>query len=104
MRQQSAEAEKGNALRQRLMQDKAQLEIQVASIGAELQEAKRRCVGPAAMEEDNVFAMNWRRLDQCDETSQETSRNYSYSRMMFSSFHLLPQKRGPAEGEGAGAR
>ncbi|XP_075880226.1 centrosomal protein of 112 kDa [Nelusetta ayraudi] len=42
VRQQSAEAEKGNALRQRLTQEKAQLEIQVTSIGAELQEAKRR--------------------------------------------------------------
>ncbi|KAK2833497.1 hypothetical protein Q5P01_017386 [Channa striata] len=38
----SAEVEKGNALRQKVTQEKAQLEIHVASIGAELQEANRR--------------------------------------------------------------
>lgn len=48
VRQQSAEAEKGNLLRQRLAQEKAKLEIQVAAIGAELQEAKRRCVETGA--------------------------------------------------------
>lgn len=74
VRQQSAEAEKGNVLRQRLMQEKAQLEIQVASIAAELQEAKRRCVEIAMMGEDYVSAMNLRRSDQCEETSEwETS-------------------------------
>lgn len=52
MRQQSAEAERGNALRLRLTQEKAQLEIQVASVGAELQEAKRRCVETVTMEEE----------------------------------------------------
>lgn len=52
VRQQSAEAEKGNTLRQRLMQEKTQLEIQVAAFGAELQEAKRRCVETVTMEEN----------------------------------------------------
>lgn len=61
VRQQSAEAEKGNALRQRLTQEKAQLEIQVTSIGAELQEAKRRCVEPVMMEEKYMFGINERR-------------------------------------------
>ncbi|KAM9843968.1 centrosomal protein of 112 kDa [Aulostomus maculatus] len=40
--QQSGEVEKGNALRQKVTQEKAQLEIQIASISAELQEANRR--------------------------------------------------------------
>lgn len=44
VKQQSAEVEKGNALRQRVTQEKAQLEIHVASISAELQEANRRSV------------------------------------------------------------
>lgn len=40
----SVEVEKGNALRQKVTQEKAQLEIHIASIVAELQEANRRCV------------------------------------------------------------
>lgn len=44
VKQQSVEVEKGNALRQKVTQEKAQLEIHVASISAELQEANRRCV------------------------------------------------------------
>ncbi|KAK5856328.1 hypothetical protein PBY51_007935 [Eleginops maclovinus] len=44
VKQQSAEVEKGNALHQRVTQEKAQLEIQMASIGAKLQEAERRNV------------------------------------------------------------
>lgn len=44
VKQQSVEVEKGNALRQKVAQEKAQLEIHVASISAELQEANRRCV------------------------------------------------------------
>lgn len=44
VKQQSVEVEKGNALRQKVTQEKAQLEIHIASIGAELQEANRRCV------------------------------------------------------------
>lgn len=40
--QQSVEMEKGNMLRQKVTQEKAQLEIQIASISAELQEANRR--------------------------------------------------------------
>ncbi|KAK5885035.1 hypothetical protein CesoFtcFv8_018789 [Champsocephalus esox] len=42
VKQQSVEVEKGSALRQRVTQEKAQLEIQIASMGAELQEANRR--------------------------------------------------------------
>ncbi|XP_078125983.1 centrosomal protein of 112 kDa isoform X1 [Sander vitreus] len=42
VKRQSLEVEKGNALRQKVTQEKAQLEIQIASIGAELQEANRR--------------------------------------------------------------
>nr|XP_033500681.1 centrosomal protein of 112 kDa isoform X3 [Epinephelus lanceolatus] len=42
VKQQSGEVEKGNALRQRVTQEKARLEIHVASISAELQEANRR--------------------------------------------------------------
>ena len=42
VKQQSAEVEKGKALRQKLTQEKGQLEIQVATLGAELQEASRR--------------------------------------------------------------
>ncbi|XP_030264210.1 centrosomal protein of 112 kDa isoform X2 [Sparus aurata] len=38
----SVEVEKGNALRQKVTQEKAQLEIHIASIVAELQEANRR--------------------------------------------------------------
>lgn len=44
VKQQSVEVEKGNALRQRVTQEKAQLEIHIASIGAELHEANRRSV------------------------------------------------------------
>ena len=44
VKQQSVEVEKGSALRQRVTQEKAQLEIQIASMGAELQEANRRLV------------------------------------------------------------
>ncbi|XP_037647681.1 centrosomal protein of 112 kDa [Sebastes umbrosus] len=42
VKQQSVEVEKGTALRQRVTQEKAQLEIHIASISAELQEANRR--------------------------------------------------------------
>lgn len=38
----SVEVEKGNALRQKVSQEKARLEIQIASISTELQEANRR--------------------------------------------------------------
>lgn len=44
VKQQSVEVEKGNALRQKVTQEKAQLEIHVASISGELQETNRRCV------------------------------------------------------------
>lgn len=44
VKQQSVEVEKGNALRQKLTQEKAQLEIQIVSMSKELQEANRRCV------------------------------------------------------------
>lgn len=44
VKQQSVEVEKGNALRQKLTQEKAKLEIQIASISTELHEANRRCV------------------------------------------------------------
>uniref|UniRef100_UPI0037E9BDD6 centrosomal protein of 112 kDa n=1 Tax=Semicossyphus pulcher TaxID=241346 RepID=UPI0037E9BDD6 len=42
VKQQSVEVEKGNLLRQKVTQEKAQLEIHIASISAELQEANRR--------------------------------------------------------------
>ncbi|CAL8305823.1 unnamed protein product [Merluccius merluccius] len=42
VKQQSVEVEKGKTLRQRVTQEKGQLEIQVATMGAELQEASRR--------------------------------------------------------------
>ncbi|XP_074552561.1 centrosomal protein of 112 kDa-like isoform X1 [Halichoeres trimaculatus] len=42
VKQQSVEVGKGNMLRQRVTQEKAQLEIQIASLSAELQEANRR--------------------------------------------------------------
>ncbi|XP_041812859.1 centrosomal protein of 112 kDa isoform X2 [Chelmon rostratus] len=42
VKQQSVEVEKGYALRQKATQEKAQLEIHIASISAELQEANRR--------------------------------------------------------------
>lgn len=42
VKQQSLEVEKGNALRQKVTQEKAELEIHIASISAELQEANRR--------------------------------------------------------------
>ena len=44
VKQQSVEMEKGNALCQKVSQEKAQLEIHSASISTELQEANRRCV------------------------------------------------------------
>lgn len=44
VKQQSAETEKARGLQQEVMREKAQLEIRVASLGAELQEANRRCV------------------------------------------------------------
>lgn len=44
VKQQSVEVEKGTALRQRVTQEKAQLEIHIASISTELQEANRRSV------------------------------------------------------------
>uniref|UniRef100_A0A673CDR4 Centrosomal protein 112 n=1 Tax=Sphaeramia orbicularis TaxID=375764 RepID=A0A673CDR4_9TELE len=42
VKQQSVEVEKGNTLRQKVTQEKAHLEIHIASISAELQEANRR--------------------------------------------------------------
>nr|XP_024657890.1 centrosomal protein of 112 kDa isoform X3 [Maylandia zebra] len=42
VKQQSAEGEKGNTLRQKVTQEKAELEIHIASISTELQEANRR--------------------------------------------------------------
>lgn len=42
VKQQSVEVEKGNMLRQKVAQEKAQLEIHIASISGELQEANRR--------------------------------------------------------------
>ncbi|CAJ1074972.1 centrosomal protein of 112 kDa isoform X2 [Xyrichtys novacula] len=42
VKQQSVEVEKGNMLRQRVTQEKAELEIHIASISAELQETNRR--------------------------------------------------------------
>uniref|UniRef100_A0A8C4GSM5 Centrosomal protein 112 n=1 Tax=Dicentrarchus labrax TaxID=13489 RepID=A0A8C4GSM5_DICLA len=42
VKQQSMEVEKGSALRQKVTQEKAQLEIHIASISAELQEANKR--------------------------------------------------------------
>ncbi|KAK7940340.1 hypothetical protein WMY93_003666 [Mugilogobius chulae] len=44
VKQQSLEVEKGNMLRQRVTQEKAQLEIHIAAISAELQEANRRAL------------------------------------------------------------
>lgn len=44
VKQQAVELEKGQVLQQKLTQEKAQLEIQAASVSAELQEANRRCV------------------------------------------------------------
>lgn len=42
VKQQSAEVEKANELCQKLTQEKARLEIHVASLSAELQEADKR--------------------------------------------------------------
>ncbi|KAM8845579.1 centrosomal protein of 112 kDa isoform 3-T5 [Spinachia spinachia] len=42
LKQQAAEVEKGNAQRQRMSQEMAQLETRIVSIGTELQEANRR--------------------------------------------------------------
>lgn len=42
VKQQTVEVEKGSALHQKLIQGKAQLEVNLASISAELQEANRR--------------------------------------------------------------
>lgn len=44
VKQQSVEVEKGNVLRQKVTQEKALLEVQIASVSVELQEANRRCV------------------------------------------------------------
>lgn len=60
VKQQSAEVEKGTALRQKLTQEKAQLEIQIASISTELQEANRRCV----IIEAKMLSVNEKNLDQ----------------------------------------
>uniref|UniRef100_A0A3B4Z4P3 Centrosomal protein 112 n=1 Tax=Seriola lalandi dorsalis TaxID=1841481 RepID=A0A3B4Z4P3_SERLL len=54
VKQQSVEVEKGNALRQKVTQEKAQLEIQIASISAELQEANRRSVTQCEQYEHTV--------------------------------------------------
>lgn len=42
VKQHSVEVERGNTLRQKVTQEKAQLEIHIASISAELQEANKR--------------------------------------------------------------
>uniref|UniRef100_A0AAV2KIG9 Centrosomal protein of 112 kDa n=1 Tax=Knipowitschia caucasica TaxID=637954 RepID=A0AAV2KIG9_KNICA len=52
VKQQSMEVEKGNKLRQRVTQEKAQLEIHIASISAELQEANRRILSLQKEKED----------------------------------------------------
>ncbi|XP_031425150.1 centrosomal protein of 112 kDa isoform X3 [Clupea harengus] len=43
VKQLTLEVESGNALRQRVMQEKAELELHIAAISSELQEASRRC-------------------------------------------------------------
>ncbi|XP_063040099.1 centrosomal protein of 112 kDa [Engraulis encrasicolus] len=43
VKQLTVEVENGNSLRQKLTQEKAELEINIAAISAELQEANRRC-------------------------------------------------------------
>lgn len=45
VKQQSVEMEKGNELRQTVIQEKARLELHVASLSAELQEANKRYAG-----------------------------------------------------------
>ncbi|XP_055008757.1 centrosomal protein of 112 kDa isoform X2 [Boleophthalmus pectinirostris] len=52
VKQQSVEVEKGNTLRQKVTQEKAQLEIHIAAISAELQEANRRTVNLQKEKED----------------------------------------------------
>uniref|UniRef100_A0A8C5AN72 Centrosomal protein 112 n=1 Tax=Gadus morhua TaxID=8049 RepID=A0A8C5AN72_GADMO len=52
VKQQSAEVEKGKALRQKVTQEKGQLEIQVATLGAELQEASRRSMAQLKEKEE----------------------------------------------------
>lgn len=42
VKQLTLEVESGNALRQRVMQEKAELELHIAAISSELQEASRR--------------------------------------------------------------
>lgn len=48
VKQLSVEVENGNLLRQKVTQEKAELEIHIASISAELQEANRRYLYSAA--------------------------------------------------------
>ncbi|XP_072299473.1 centrosomal protein of 112 kDa [Eucyclogobius newberryi] len=52
VKQQSVEVEKGNTLRQKVTQEKAQLEIHIAAISAELQEANRRNINLQKEKED----------------------------------------------------
>ncbi|KAL4657916.1 centrosomal protein of 112 kDa isoform X1 [Arapaima gigas] len=51
VKQLSVEVEHGNALRQKVGQEKAELEVQIVAISSELQEANRRCVSLAQEKE-----------------------------------------------------
>lgn len=66
VKQQSVEVEKGYALRQKATQEKAQLEIHIASISAELQEANRRCVKYGAINEGEMLNVEKRILGHQD--------------------------------------
>uniref|UniRef100_A0A8C6TIN7 Centrosomal protein 112 n=1 Tax=Neogobius melanostomus TaxID=47308 RepID=A0A8C6TIN7_9GOBI len=62
VKQQSLEVEKGNSLRQRVTQEKAQLEIHIAAISAELQEANRRSLSLTKEDQKDFYEQNMGKL------------------------------------------
>ncbi|XP_056144442.1 centrosomal protein of 112 kDa [Lampris incognitus] len=81
VKQQLVEVEKGNALRQRLTQEKAQLEIHIATIGAELQEAIQRSMS-LLKEKDQLS-------EQHEQTLQELRAKHETDMNHFQQEHTL---------------
>nr|XP_020475503.1 centrosomal protein of 112 kDa isoform X2 [Monopterus albus] len=76
VKQQSVEVEKGNALRQKVTQEKAQLEIQIASISTELQEANRRTV--ILQKEKEQLSEQYEQTIQRLQAKHETDMSHLY--------------------------
>uniref|UniRef100_A0A3B4B8P6 Centrosomal protein 112 n=1 Tax=Periophthalmus magnuspinnatus TaxID=409849 RepID=A0A3B4B8P6_9GOBI len=62
VKKQSEEVEKGNTLRQKVTQEKAQLEIHIAAISTELQEANRRSLSLKKEDQKKLYEQSMEKL------------------------------------------